>query len=426
MTTAGIASGQSHRAGMGRRRRERGAILVWFALGFLVIVGFIGIAVDVGRMYLVRTEGQTYVDAGALAAAAELDGTSAGITRAVNAAGTGWTKYHLHSLSFAAPTVEFATSSTGVWKAPGGVPSPPTDYRFARVTTNVTLPMYLMPVFTGTDNATVAARAVAGQINITSASEGLLPFTVMAHSSNPTAANGYGLIRGQSYTLRWESGANSDLAAYMSDPTKKSNQDKIAFFCAGDKDPAYLAQLNADVQAGTLNLNDRGFIVQSASDAAASVIGGFQSSPISADPNNPTDLGTVSLTKGAKQAIVNDLNARSALDTNHSNYATDYNTSIDPATIWASFNNPITGYYGSQPPSGSTGNGWRIAVAPLTRAPNQASPTDVLSFALFLLDPTYPNGANNSWCATYLGSGVEWSYRPGGSSTGLFALRLVQ
>src|SRR5258708_5985252 len=236
MTTAGIVSGRSRCGGRNGRRNERGAILVWFALGFLVVVGFIGIAVDIGRMYLVRTEGQTFVDAGALAAAAELDGTSAGITRAVNAAGTGWTKYHLHSLSFPAPTVEFATSSTGAWTAPGSVPSPPTNYRFARVTTNVSLPMYLMPIFTGTDNATVAARAVAGQINVTSASEGLLPFAVMAHNSDPTAANGYGLIRGQSYTLRWESGAGPDLAAYMSDPTKKSNQDKIAFFCAGDKD----------------------------------------------------------------------------------------------------------------------------------------------------------------------------------------------
>src|SRR5258708_5358052 len=224
MTTAGIVSGRSRCGGRNGRRHERGAILVWFALGLLVVVGFIGIAVDVGRMYLVRTEGQTFVDAGALAAAAELDGTSAGITRAVNAAGTRWTKYHLHSLSFPAPTVEFAPSSTGAWKGPGNVPSPPTDYRFARVTTNLTLPMYLMPIFTGTDNATVAARAVAGQINITSSSEGLLPFAVMAHSSDPTAGNGYGLIRGQSYTLRWRSAANPVLTAYIIKPLTSANK----------------------------------------------------------------------------------------------------------------------------------------------------------------------------------------------------------
>src|SRR5258708_35385547 len=125
MTTARIVSGRSQGAGMSRRRHERGAILVWFALGLLVVVGFIGIAVDVGRMYLVRTEGQTFVDAGALAAAAELDGTSAGITRAVNAAGARWTKYPLHSLRFPAPTGEHATSSTGAWTAPRRVPSPP-------------------------------------------------------------------------------------------------------------------------------------------------------------------------------------------------------------------------------------------------------------------------------------------------------------
>ena len=425
-SVAEAASAQMRNACFRRSRHQRGAILVWFALGFLLIVGFIAIGIDIGRMYLVRTEGQVFVDAGALAAASELDGTTPGIARAVSAAGTGWTKYHLHSLDFPAPTVEFATSSTGAWKAAADVPSPPTDYRFARVTTTISLPMYFMPVITRTDNATVAARAVAGQVNITSSSEGLLPFTVMAHSADPASADGYGLIRGESYTLRWESGANSDLAAYMSDPTKPSNQNKIANFCAGDKDPTFLTTLYNAVQAGTVNLNDRGFIVQSTSDIASAIIDGFQSSPISADPSNPTSIGTISLTTGARQAIVNDLNARSALDTNQTNYARDYAFSPSPATVWSNFNNTTTGYYGSAPPVGKTGNGWRIAVAPLTRAPDEASPSSVLNFALFLLDPSYPNGANNSWCATYLGSGVEWSYRPGASSTGLFALRLVQ
>src|SRR5215471_16995441 len=68
------------------RARQRGAVLVWFALSFLSLIGFIGVAVDVGRMYIVRNEAQSFADAAALAAAAELNGTTSGLTAATTAA----------------------------------------------------------------------------------------------------------------------------------------------------------------------------------------------------------------------------------------------------------------------------------------------------------------------------------------------------
>jgi Flp pilus assembly protein TadG len=52
--------------------RQRGAVAVVVALSALVLFGFAGMAIDVGRLYVNRTELQTAADACALAASAEL------------------------------------------------------------------------------------------------------------------------------------------------------------------------------------------------------------------------------------------------------------------------------------------------------------------------------------------------------------------
>ena len=54
------------------RSRQRGGIAVIAALSGAVLLGFIGIALDVGRLYINKTELQTAADACALAAAAQL------------------------------------------------------------------------------------------------------------------------------------------------------------------------------------------------------------------------------------------------------------------------------------------------------------------------------------------------------------------
>lgn len=65
----------THRAGAsaglapGRRRRSDGQVLVLFALGITVLLGFTGIAFDVGRFYTERRFLQNAADAAALAAA---------------------------------------------------------------------------------------------------------------------------------------------------------------------------------------------------------------------------------------------------------------------------------------------------------------------------------------------------------------------
>ncbi|WP_039048645.1 pilus assembly protein TadG-related protein [Comamonas thiooxydans] len=71
--------------GSAAQRRQHGAFLITFALFMLFLLGFMGIALDFGRLFIVKTELQTAVDSCALAAARELNGQSDAITRAQSA-----------------------------------------------------------------------------------------------------------------------------------------------------------------------------------------------------------------------------------------------------------------------------------------------------------------------------------------------------
>lgn len=67
------------------RSSQGGAVIVTVALGLLFLIGFMGIAVDFGHLFVVKTELQTAMDSCALAAAQELDRQPFAIERAKNA-----------------------------------------------------------------------------------------------------------------------------------------------------------------------------------------------------------------------------------------------------------------------------------------------------------------------------------------------------
>lgn len=71
-----------------RLPRQRGAIFVMFAVMVVALLSMAGLALDLAQAYNRRVELQALADAVALAAARELNGTSAGIDKAVSAAAT--------------------------------------------------------------------------------------------------------------------------------------------------------------------------------------------------------------------------------------------------------------------------------------------------------------------------------------------------
>lgn len=67
--------------------RQRGAVAIVVGLSIAVLIGFAGLALDLGRLYVAKTELQNSSDACALAAARELTGTSSNQLTIAEAAG---------------------------------------------------------------------------------------------------------------------------------------------------------------------------------------------------------------------------------------------------------------------------------------------------------------------------------------------------
>ena len=83
------------------RRRQGGAVIITASLVLLFLLGFMGIALDFGHMFVVKTELQTAMDSCALAAARELDGQPTALTRAASA---GMTAGNLNRVNMQSPT----------------------------------------------------------------------------------------------------------------------------------------------------------------------------------------------------------------------------------------------------------------------------------------------------------------------------------
>jgi hypothetical protein len=84
-----------------RRSRQKGAVVITVAMVLLFLLGFIGLALDFGKLFVVKTELQTALDSCALAAAEELDGQPSALTRATNA---GLTAGNLNKVNFQSTT----------------------------------------------------------------------------------------------------------------------------------------------------------------------------------------------------------------------------------------------------------------------------------------------------------------------------------
>jgi len=86
---------------MTSRIRQRGAVVVVVALSMLFLLGFMGLALDFGHLFVAKDELQTSVDACALAAAQELNGATDALTRASSA---GLTAGNLNRVDFQSGT----------------------------------------------------------------------------------------------------------------------------------------------------------------------------------------------------------------------------------------------------------------------------------------------------------------------------------
>lgn len=152
------------------RRRQRGAVSILVALMLAVLIGFVGLALDLGKLYVTRSELQNSADACALAAARDLTGA---INLSVPEA-AGITAGHLNYALFEQFPVQMQTNSNVTFSdslsnpfQPKNAIASPSSIKYVKCTTSRTgivnwfiQTLNLVPGVT-VANASVSATAVA-------------------------------------------------------------------------------------------------------------------------------------------------------------------------------------------------------------------------------------------------------------------------
>lgn len=85
----------------------------------LLLLTVMGLAFDVGRIYIARNEAQVFTDAAAMAAAQKLDGTKAGLDRARDAVAHVPMRWNLGTQEFRGVVVEFSAEGLKWETEPG-------------------------------------------------------------------------------------------------------------------------------------------------------------------------------------------------------------------------------------------------------------------------------------------------------------------
>jgi putative Flp pilus-assembly TadE/G-like protein len=189
-------------------RSQKGAILFIVAACLVVLLGFMGFAIDLGHAYNNKSQLQNMADACALAGATALNGTSAGIqlatdrARDLNANLNNKTEFNSQTLTLAETDVSFSNTLNGTYQNKAWAQGTPTTVKFVRV---VIPPQPSEVVFAKVipgipDVINFGAEAVAGQHVVTEVCNGLDPFSPQAIDPNDTLNFGY--QEGFTYMIR--------------------------------------------------------------------------------------------------------------------------------------------------------------------------------------------------------------------------------
>ena len=352
-----------------RKKSQQGVVLVMTAMMTIVLFALLGVAVDMGRMFIIKHEAQVFADAGALAAALKLDGTQTGAINAANAVAASTNTWNMGTQTFSAGsyTTTFANNSNGPWIAAAAVPAVATGYSYVQVTVALTVPVYFIGVLVPISSTPINATAVAGQMDDATLYAGGFPFSPMAFPGASLADPTFGMTIGQQYTIRYPASAGKPV-------------------CPGDT-----GVHDADG-------SERGYWGDnSASTIARRIVDDYQSGAT-------VTIGQhIDLTGGAKTTEATDVNERAGQDGDQ--------TSM---TLAAYLANPLH-------------NGRRLVNMPISDYGSSIA----LGYGMFLLlpDGSYGHTGNSTWCAIYVGPGVEGASNPGAAATpgkGLAHVRLVK
>lgn len=213
---------------------ERGSIIVSFALLLFFLLGFMGIALDFGRLFIVKSELQTAVDSCALAAAQELDSQSSALTRAASAglSAGNLNNVNLQSINWSgkgkltAAEITFKDASYIATTVPASA-------KYAQCAhTQSGIPMWLLHIlgaFTGDSALFPNVRNVGASAVATRASaQSTCPIPVAVKPKAGGVAPNYGFQIGEWLTVYGNRIPNSgELGWYNLDGSKSASETKL-------------------------------------------------------------------------------------------------------------------------------------------------------------------------------------------------------
>jgi len=143
---------------------QRGFVLIVTSIAMTLLLGLAGLGIDIGRMYMIRAELQSFTDAAALTAALELNGTASGLARARTGAGQLATgpqamRWDMGTQDITNITTSFSPDNQ-TWQEQ---PKPP-EARFVRVVATEPAPVIFLRIFEPRTSTTVAAASVAAKM----------------------------------------------------------------------------------------------------------------------------------------------------------------------------------------------------------------------------------------------------------------------
>ena len=383
--------GRAGRGCGGRRAGQRGYVLMTFAVSAVALFGALGMAVDIGRMFIAKTESQAFSDSAALAAALQLNGASSGITAAHNAVANNSNRWNFDSAALTNYTLTFGTSASGPWVSN---PSPATGYSYARVQATAPVNLFFIPVVVSVQTQNVISVSVAGQVGSTGLPQGLGPFSAVGPT--PSDPN-FGLVVGQEYDLQWPAynGSRAGCTALTPD------QCFVKPPCSGDL--ASVTSMALVTQQWGASVNGYwGSNANSTIDQEVLNVVQLQAVPVGGD---------IPMSSGNKSAEATALDTRVNEDGDITDNYPDYLSS-------------------------STRNGRRLIGVPVVTPTTVGGSAEgqVLGYGSFLLlsngNPSnyYAAGnGNDPFCAVYVGGYTQGGTGPAaGGAGGYFKVKLVQ
>lgn len=199
-----------------RNRSQHGAVAVLVAAMLIVILAVCGMAIDLGFIYNRRIELQNLANATALAAAAQLDGSTDGVNRALDrAAAVALTFKYAYgkSLMWSDSAVQFgmSPSGTGEWIASDIARTTPDKLLFVRVDTLAldssigAVQTVFMDAIGASRTSIVQGHAIAGRKGVKVTPIAICAMSLTAAAGRSTGAGEelveFGFRRGVSYDL---------------------------------------------------------------------------------------------------------------------------------------------------------------------------------------------------------------------------------